>query len=77
MAVAFINGVQSQDVGVSLKHFAANNQETRRMTVEAVMDERTLREIYLPAFETAVQRAGPWTVMAVFNKLFSELATEY
>ena len=75
-AIAFIDGVQSQGVGVCLKHFAANSQETRRMTVDSVMDERTFREIYLPAFETAVKKTNPWTIMAAFNKLFGEHATE-
>jgi beta-glucosidase len=75
-AVAFINGVQSQSVGVALKHFAANNQEKRRMTVDAVMDERTFREIYLPAFEAVVKKARPWTVMASFNRIFGEQACE-
>jgi beta-glucosidase len=74
---AFIKGVQSQGVGTALKHFAANNQEKRRMTVDAVMDERTFREIYLPAFEAAVKKARPWLVMASFNKLFGEHACEY
>jgi beta-glucosidase len=75
-ATAFITGVQSQGVGVALKHFAANNQEKRRMTVESVMDERTLREIYLPAFEAAVKNAKPWTLMGAFNRLFGEQACE-
>lgn len=69
MAAGHIQGVQSQNVGVSLKHFAANNQETRRMSVDAVADERTLREIYLSAFETAVKQAKPWTLMCSYNKI--------
>jgi beta-glucosidase len=75
-AVAFIKGVQSQGVGVALKHFAANNQETRRMVSDSVMDERTFREIYLPAFETAVKDAKPWTIMSSFNRLFGENASQ-
>jgi beta-glucosidase len=74
IASAFVEGVQSQNVGVSLKHFAANNQETRRTTVESVMDERTFREIYLPAFERTVKKASPWTVMCSYNRLFGEYA---
>lgn len=76
LAAAFINGVQSQNVGTSLKHFAANNQEKLRMTVEAVVDERALREIYLTAFELAVKKARPWTVMCSYNRLWGEYASE-
>ena len=76
LACAFIDGVQSQNVGVSLKHFAANNQETRRMTCDSVMDERTLREIYLAAFERAVKKSKPWTLMCSYNRLGGQLASQ-
>jgi len=76
LAVSFINGVQSEGVGTSLKHFAANNQEYQRSTINAEVDERTLREIYLPAFEAAVKRANPWTVMCSYNKLNGTFASE-
>lgn len=76
LAAAFIDGVQSQNVGVSLKHFAANNQETRRMTIDSVMDERTFREVYLKGFEIAVKKARPWTVMCSYNSLFGEFASQ-
>jgi beta-glucosidase len=68
MAVGYLRGVQSQDVAACVKHFAANNQETERMTINVEMDERTLREIYLPAFEAAVQEAKVWAVMGAYNK---------
>lgn len=77
MATALIEGIQSQNVGVSLKHFAANNQEKCRMTCESVVDERTFREIYLTAFERAVKQSSPWTVMCSYNRVFGEFVSQY
>ncbi len=76
LAAGWINGVQSMNVGTSMKHFAANSQETRRMTIDSVVDERTLREIYLPAFEIAVKKAQPWTVMNAYNRLNGTYCSE-
>ena len=77
MAASLINGIQSKGVGTSLKHYAANNQEYERFVISAEVDERTLREIYLPAFETAVKKGKPWTVMCAYNKLNGTYASEH
>ena len=76
MSAAFINGVQSKNVGTSIKHFAANSQEHRRMSSSSNVDERTLREIYFPAFETSVKKAQPWTVMCSYNRINGVYASE-
>ena len=75
-AAAFIKGVQSRHVGTSIKHFAANNQEYNRMSASSEVDERTMREIYLPAFETAVKKSQPYTVMCSYNKINGTYASE-
>jgi beta-glucosidase len=77
LATAFIDGVQSQGVGTSLKHFAGNDQEYRRMTIDAVYDDRTLRELELSAFERPVREAQPWTVMCSYNRLNGTYACEH
>ncbi len=76
LAVAYIDGVQSTGVGTSLKHYAVNSQEFRRMTSSSELDERAMREIYLPAFETAVKRAHPYTVMCSYNRVNGTYAAE-
>lgn len=76
MAAYHIKGVQSRNVGTSLKHFLANNQEHRRMSCSSDVDERTLREIYLSAFEGAVKNGKPWTVMCSYNKINGTFASE-
>ena len=76
LVVAYIKGLQSRDVACSVKHFAVNNQETNRTTVDVECSERALREIYLPAFKAAVQEGGALTVMAAYNKFRGEFCAE-
>jgi beta-glucosidase len=77
LGAAMIDGIQRQGVGTSLKHYAANNQETDRLRMSAEVDERTLRELYLAGFERAVTEARPWTVMCSYNKVNGTYASEH
>jgi len=76
LAVAYVNGVQSQNAGTSIKHFALNNSEFERFTISSEAGERAIREIYLPTFEAAVKEAQPWTVMCSYNKINGTYASE-
>ncbi len=77
MATAYINGLQSESVGACVKHFACNDQEFERFTISTEVDERTLREIYLPPFKAAVQDAGTWSIMSAYNQINGISASEH
>jgi len=77
LATAMVNGIQSRGIGTSVKHYAVNNQEDDRLRVSAEVDERTLREIYLPAFERVVRNSQPWTIMCAYNKLNGTYCSEH
>lgn len=76
MANQYVKGLQENNVGASLKHFAVNNQENRRRTIDVLIDERTLREIYLKAFEYTIKNSNPWSVMTSYNKINGKYASE-
>ncbi|MCG9677536.1 glycoside hydrolase family 3 C-terminal domain-containing protein [Vibrio sp. Isolate24] len=76
LGAAYIQGAQSVGVGTSAKHFACNNQETKRLTINAKIDQRTLNEIYLASFETAVKEANPYTIMCAYNQVNGEYGAE-
>lgn len=76
LATEYINGLQSENVGACVKHFAVNNQENRRMTVNVVIDDRTLREIYLKAFQMIIAKAKPWSIMSAYIRLNGVYCTE-
>jgi len=77
MAASWIQGVQDKGVGTSLKHYALNNQESHRMTVDVIVDERTMRDLYLKGFEIAVKEAKPWTVMSSYNRINGIYGSEH
>lgn len=76
IAAGLVNGIQSQNVGTSVKHYLANNQETARLTTDSIIDERALREIYLTGYEIAIQKAHPWTLMCSYNKINGTYASD-
>lgn len=77
LAVGYITGLQSQDIGATIKHFVGNESEIQRTTISSEIDERTLREVYLPPFEAAVKRAGVWAVMSSYNRLGGTYTSEH
>ncbi len=77
LASALVNGIQSKGIGTSLKHFAVNNQEYRRMITDVIVDERTLRELYLSCFEEVVKSAQPMTIMSAYNRLNGTYCSEH
>ncbi len=77
LAVSYINGLQSQGIGATIMHFIGNESETQRTTISSQIDERTLREVYLPPFEAAVKRAGVWAVMSSYNRLNGSFTSEH